>query len=254
MARKVIFILVALALSAPALYAAERGVAMELFTATWCGYCPYANYALNRIYDEQGPDKWAPVAWHASSSGMWYTVDAEARKGYYGVTAYPWAWCDGSISHRGAYTSNEEMYTWYMSSFNIRRAAASPLTIEFVHFSYGEGKASVMVNLTLEEALAAGHACHFVLWEDNLSYGGHDYRFVSRKLETKDVTVSAANESEEIGVTFTLDGAWKTADLGISVFVQDPTTKEIKQARAKMLEEGVSVVPTSLGKVKTLFR
>jgi hypothetical protein len=253
MARKVIFILAALALSAPTLYAAERGVAMELFTATWCGYCPYANHALNRIYDEQGPDKWVPVAWHASSSGMWYTAEAGTRKNYYGVTGYPTAYADGVIEHRGAYTSNDQMYTWYMGSFNTRRAIPSPLTIEFLHFSYGEGKASVMVELTLEEALAAGHVCHFVLWEDNLSYGGRDYSFVERALVTKDVTVTAANESEEIGVTFTLDGGWKAADLGISVFVQDPTSKEIKQGRAKMLEEGVSVVPTSLGKVKTLF-
>jgi hypothetical protein len=182
---------------------------------------------------------------------LYVTPEAQARAGYYGVNAYPWTWFDGVLSHRGAYTNNDEMYTWYMSSFNIRRFAASPLTIEFVHKSYGDNKASVMVKLTLEEALAAGHVCHFVLWEDQV--GGH-YRFVERRFATKDVTVSSANETEEIGTTFALDPTWNAANLGVSVFVQDQTGKEVKQARSTMLEEGVGVTPSSVGRVKALFR
>jgi hypothetical protein len=208
---------------------------------------------LEQIANEQGLDKWVPVAWHCSASGLWYTSEAAARMGYYGVTGYPTCWVDGVIMHRGAYTNNEQMYNWYMGSFNSRRMVSSPLTITFVHKSYGEGKASVKVKLELEEDLAAGHVCHIVLWENNMSYSGRNYSYVERRLETRNVTITSKSQSEEFSQTFTLDGGWKTADLGVSVFVQDPTGKEIKQGRATMLEAGTSVTPTSLGRVKALF-
>jgi hypothetical protein len=208
---------------------------------------------LERIYNEQGPDKWVPVAWHSSSSGMWYTTEAGARRVYYGVTGYPTAYVDGTIMHRGAYTNNDQMYNWYMSSFNTRRAVTSPLTIEFLQKSYGNNTAAIKVKLTLEQSIPSGHVCHLVLWEDDMSYGGRTYRFVERRADTKNVTITNANETQEISTVFALDGGWKKADLGVSVFVQDPNGKEIKQGRATMLEVALNVTPTSLGRVKALY-
>ncbi len=206
---------------------------------------------MDRIYDEQGPDKWVPVAWHVG--GYFVTGEASARGSYYGVSGIPHMWADGVMSHRGAYTNNEQMYAWYMSSFNMRRAVKAPLTITYLQKQYAGGKVMVKVKVDLEESIAAGHVCHIVLWETNLSYSGRNFAYVERRATTKDVTVTAANETQEIGTTFTLDGGWKLADLGVSVFVQDPTGKEIKQGRATMLEAGSSVTPTSLGRVKALF-
>lgn len=193
------------------------------------------------------------MAWHSSASGQWYTSEAAARAGYYGLTGYPTCYIDGIVMHRGAYTNNEQMYNWYKGTFDARRLVASPLTIDFVHKSYGTTMASVKVKLTLEQSISAGHVCHIVLWENNLSYSGRNYAYVERRATTKDVTITAANESQEIGTTFTLDGGWKLADLGVSVFVQDPSGKEVKQGRATLLEAGTSVTPTSLGRVKALF-
>lgn len=208
---------------------------------------------MERIYNEQGPDKWVPVAWHCSTSGMWYTSEAGARRAYYGVTGYPTAYVDGIIMHRGAYTNNEQMYNWYMGSFNTRRAVASPLTIEFLQKSCGNYTAVVKVKLTLEQSIPSGHVCHLVLWEDKMSYGGKSFRFVERRADTKNVTITNANETQEISTTFSLDAGWKKADLGVSVFVQDPNGKEIKQGRATMLEAALNVTPTSLGRVKALY-
>jgi hypothetical protein len=188
-----------------------------------------------------------------SPSGLWYTPESAGRAGYYGVSGIPQLWMDGLVQHRGAYTNNEQMYSWYMGTFNSRTTIPSPLTIDFLHKSYGNNMASVKVKLTLEQSIPAGHVCHIVLWEDNLSYSGRPYRFVERRLATKDVTITGANETQEISTTFALDASWKTTDLGVSVYVQDPNGKEIKQARATKLEAGTSVTPTSLGRVKALF-
>lgn len=205
---------------------------------------------MGRIFDEQGPDKFAPVSWYSRGGSLYVTPEAQGRAGYYGVNAYPWTWFDGVISHRGAYTNNEQMYNWYMGSFNTRRAITSPLTIEFIHRSYGENMASVKVKLTLEQSIPEGHVCHIVLWEDKVA---NHYRFVERRAYNEAVTVTNANDTQEIGTTFTLDSGWNAANLGVSVFVQHLAGKEIKQGRATMLEAGVSVTPTSLGRVKALY-
>jgi hypothetical protein len=197
-------------------------------------------------------DKWVPTAWH--TYGYYGTSEGSARGSYYGVSGIPQLWVDGIIQHRGAYTNNEQMYNWYMGTFNTRTVIPSPLTIDFVRKGYGGGKACVTVKLTLEQGISAGHVCHLVLWENNLSYSGRNYAYVERRADTKAVTITNANESQEISATFTLDGGWNTANLGVSVYVQDPSGKEIKQARATTLEAALSVKPASLGRVKALYK
>jgi hypothetical protein len=203
---------------------------------------------LDRIYDEQGPDKWVPVAWHVG--GSYFTGEASARGGYYGVSGIPHMWADGIISHRGAYTNNDQMYAWYMSSFNIRRAAAAPLTITFLQRQYANGKVMVKFKVDLEQGIAAGHVCHVVLWEDNV---GGRYRFVERAATTKNVTITGQGQSQEFEHEFTISG-WNEANLGVSVFVQDPNGKEVKNGRAGKLENAYAVSPSSVGRVKALYR
>jgi hypothetical protein len=185
---------------------------------------------------------------------MWYTTEAGARAGYYGVSGLPTAYVDGIIMHRGAYTNNEQMYAWYMTSFNARRAAKAPLTVTFLQKQYANGKVMVKVKVDLEEAIAAGHVCHIVLWEDNMEYGGRKFRFVERAFTTKNVTITGQGQNEEFTHEFTIQSGWNEANLGISVFVQDPTGKEVKNGRATTLESAYAVTPASVGRVKALFR
>jgi hypothetical protein len=205
---------------------------------------------MDRIYNEQGPDKFVPVAWYSRGGSLYVTPEAQGRAMYYGVNAYPWTWFDGVLSQRGAGATPEDTYYIYLAMFNTRRVIASPLTIEFIHRSYGENKASVKVKLKLEQSISEGHVCHIVLWEDKVA---NWYRFVERRADNKPVTITNANDTQEIGTTFTLDSGWNAANLGVSVFVQHLATKEIKQGRATMLVEGVGVTPTSLGRVKALY-
>lgn len=205
---------------------------------------------MDRIYNEQGPDKFVPIAWYNRPGSMYTTPEAYARAAYYGVGAWPWVFFDGIMSHRGAYP-NEQNYLWYMSSFNMRRAVKAPLTVTFLQKQYAGGKVMVKVKVDLEEAIAAGHVCHIVLWEDKV--GGH-YRFVERAFTTKNVTITGKGQNQEFTHEFTIKSGWKEAELGVSVWVQDPTGKEVKNARAAKLEPGDAVTPTSVGRVKALFR
>jgi hypothetical protein len=197
-------------------------------------------------------DKWVPVAWHVG--GYFYTSEGAARGGYYGVSGIPQLWADGIIQHLGAYTNNEQMYQWYIGTFNSRRTVSSPLAVTILKNSYGNGKASVKVKIDLDDNVASGHLCHIVLWETNLNYGGRNYAFVERALATKNVTVTNKGQSEEFSHEFTLQGSWKVADLGVSVLVQNNSTKLMANGYGTKLVAGMAVAPTSLGRVKALYR
>jgi hypothetical protein len=138
-----------------------------------------------------------------------------------------------------------------MGTFNSRRAVKAPLTVTFLQKQYAGGKVMVKVKVNLEEGIPAGHVCHIVLWEDKV--GGH-YRFVERAFTTKNVTITGQGQNQEFTHEFTIQGGWKETELGLSVFVQDPTGKEVKNARAAKLESAYAVNPASVGRVKALFR
>ena len=106
----------------------------------------------------------------------------------------------------------------------------------------------------LEENLAEGHVCHIVIWEDKV-VSDKTYRFVARRMAQYElITVSKKGQAQTIKRTFTLGAGWNKANLGVSAFVQKFATREILNGRATKLVPGVAVEPTSLGRVKTLFR
>jgi thiol-disulfide isomerase/thioredoxin len=49
----------------PPLYATtQRIVLAELFTATWCGFCPYATRAINELADQYGSSRLVVLQYH----------------------------------------------------------------------------------------------------------------------------------------------------------------------------------------------
>ena len=188
------------------------------------------------------------MVWYNRSGSLYVTPEAIARGVYYSVDAHPYVFFDGIIPHRGAYPE-EQNYQWYMSSFNVRRTVNAPVAITLLQKQYANGKVMVKVKVDLEENISAGHVCHIILWEDNV--GGH-YRFVERAFTTKDLTITSQGQSEEFEHEFTISG-WDEANLGLSVFVQDPVSKEVKNGRAGVLENAYAVEPTSVGRVKALY-
>jgi flagellar basal body-associated protein FliL len=75
-----------------------RHVLFELITATWCGNCPAADGAFDRMLSNETyqPDKFTGVEIHPSSSGDFYNTDSLARHNWYGHgNSHPTAIFDG---------------------------------------------------------------------------------------------------------------------------------------------------------------
>jgi len=152
---------------------------------------------------------------------------------------------------------SSQTYNNYLALFNTRKDVAGPLAVTFLTNSFGEGHASVKVRVRLEEDLSAENVCHIALWETDVVESSETHYYVERAMTTKKLTVTKANQKEEFSHVFTLKTEWKTANMGVTAFVQCntwPNEKLIQNGAAVKLVEGVVVAPASLGRVKALFR
>jgi hypothetical protein len=150
-----------------------------------------------------------------------------------------------------------QTYSRYLQLFNTRKAVPSPLTLTFLKSSYGGGHASVRVRVRLEEDLPASHVCHITLWEADVVESNETHRYVERAMATKDVTITKTGQTQGFSHTFQLKAGWDVAKLGVTAFVQCttwPNEKLIQNGAAAKLAEGIAVDPTSLGRVKALYR
>lgn len=151
---------------------------------------------------------------------------------------------DGVLS--GNWTSLSD----YQNNYNTRHALASPLSISLVSKSLSSTEAKMTVKVTLEETVPAGLKVYIFLWEDHVS----NWRYVERAYTIKDLTITAPNQTEDFSHTFSVQSSWIQDNMGFTVLVQDPASPlEVRNAFASKFVN-VGVTPSSLGRVKTLFR
>jgi hypothetical protein len=193
------------------------------------------------------------VAFH--TKGALGTTEGTARWGnYYNESGIPVSHVDGRWRSSGG---SSQTYDNYLLLFNTRTVVASPLTVTFLTNSFGEGHASVKVRVRLEEDLPSENVCHVALWETDVVESSETHRYVERAMITRDVTITKANQFQEFSHVFNLESGWKTANLGVTAFVQCntwPNEKLIQNGAAAKLVEGITVAPASLGRVKALYR
>lgn len=169
---------------------------------------------------------------------------------FYGQSTVPHHFTDGILRCNSGYST-------YVSHYNTRRVISAPLTITLLEYTLGANTAYVKVRVVLDENLPAGHSVYIGLWEDNVvvggTYGTTPVRVMERDLATKSLTITSKSQTENFEHTFTVNGAWKRADLGITAWVQGSSSdREVHNAAAAWFST-LSVSPASLGRVKALF-
>jgi hypothetical protein len=171
---------------------------------------------------------------------------------YYGQRYVPNHFTDGVLNRIGSGN-----YSNYVADYNTRRVISAPLTITFLSQTLGSNTAYVKVQVKLESNLPAGHTIYLGLWEDKVvvggSYGSTPVRVMERDMATTALTITNANQTQDFEHTFTVQSGWKRADLGVTAWVQGPTTdKEVHNAAASKFNT-TAVTPSSLGRVKAIF-
>ncbi len=226
----------------------ERTTVIEVFTATWCQYCPPQAFANNRLYDELGHERYMVLEHHASASGLIYLPASSSRMSQYGATGYPTAvmdgggyyyndangngvngaklWSSGGTTKWQRYFDNRDM-------FEAERNRNSNLTISLSgNLTSSQGTVRAFIEAT-DDITETNLKVKFMVYESNIyvqRHGGGEnylhhrvYDHVVREILT-DYTVPAtfdqAGDTLDIEKTFTINGAWDIRSLGVAVMVQ----------------------------------
>jgi hypothetical protein len=136
-----------------------RHVLAELFTSEFCGFCPGAVGAMDRIARDSTyyPSKMSLIEWHPNSGGYadkYGFLASDARISWYfggHSMGYPTSIFDGDIEHVGGSSdgNNTAVDTNYKNHINTRAAIASPLDMTTKGFKDSN---SGWINVSIELA------------------------------------------------------------------------------------------------------
>jgi hypothetical protein len=189
----------------------------------------------------------APIGWV-----FYVSPHVSQRFSFYSQTYVPNHFTDGVIGRIGSGN-----YANYVADYNTRHAVSAPLTLTFLSKSLTSSNAYAKVQVKLESGLPSGHTIYMALWEDNVvvggTYGSTPVRVLERDLASTAVTISSSSQTQDFEYTFNVQSGWKSNDLGITAWVQGPSSEAEVHNAAATTFENAAVSPTSLGRVKALY-
>jgi hypothetical protein len=219
------------------LWASQRVMVIEDFTATWCTYCPGGARGMDEL-DFRSYDSVVPIAYHPSTQAPqdpYYTPEAAARMSYYSIGGYPTVVLDGSYKIEGGVHTGT-MYLYYLNYFRTRMGVPSPLTIT-LSIAYDTtartGQLTIKINNTSGSSVSG--QLHTVLTESHIYYpwqGMDSLHYVERAMlpnSSGEAVTIAAGDSLTKTRDFTVDPSWIASHCDFVVFVQDNSTKAMYQ-------------------------
>lgn len=217
---------------------APRTVMLELFTASWCAGCPYADEAAEMLFVDYGPERLSLVQYHYQIPDQLATPETNDRGIDYnaGGTGLPAAWFDGTDGpNTVVQASVENFYNLYKSKIDTRLKTSSPIGISV---SMTETSGNITVSATFEKhtTIVATEPMfsRYVLYENAVENQSVVYYYVVRDIEEKPFNYDNLPYSED--VTFQIPGYWNKSNIGAVVFVQVEDNEEILQSANSVFE------------------
>ncbi len=218
--------------------AVPKAVLGELFTATWCGYCPASDNAFHNLIDNASyfPGRFTAIEWHPTQNDQYGTSETDAVCNWYGVSAYPTAIFDGVSSMVGGSTDANDpaIYSAYKQRIDAR-PATSPIKLELSAYIINGAVTYAAVNVTAVDSVSGYNSLKVkaVVVEDlQLIHNNGNLRWTPRDvLFAQDLSISQGDTKSFSG-TGSLGGGWDNSRLGVVAYVQNQNTKEVVQSIA----------------------
>lgn len=203
-------------------------VLVEIGTYLTCGYCPGAAMGADDLVENGHP-----VAIVENHQGDGYSnTYSHSRNSLYGITGYPTAFFDGTLSVVGGSASNS-MYGSYVPKVNTRMDVLTPFSLDFTYTDNGNNNYTVSADISLLEDYDNDVVLHIFITESHIpeNWGGLDeVNFVNRLMAPdQNGTALDFSGSDDIveEVSFDTDANWNTDNCEIVLAIQDMTTKEV---------------------------
>jgi PKD repeat protein len=230
-------------------------VVLEIGTGTGCQYCPGAAMGAHDLL--LNGCQVAVIEYHSyNSSDPFNTTEAAARTGYYGITGYPTAFFDGTLSHVGGST-NTSLYTTYLPLYQQRYAVLSPLTIDITGTNTGNVYNITLTITKVGTITATDLRAHLVLTESDIPYSWQGQTVINNTERLmvpnqSGTTISFSSGNQVVlNLSFTKNASWVTNNCELIAFVQDNSTKECLNGAKKMLNNLYLPLPTNFSATPT---
>jgi thiol-disulfide isomerase/thioredoxin len=223
--------------------AAEKRVSIvELFTATWCHFCPAAEKGVSAAY-AQHKDDFIFLEYHIGRDGL-STKETENRAHFYYVTGTP----TGVVNGTYKFISSDAIVQKGVDRalFDAKEMADALVRIESVSLT----KTGIDAYVSTDSAISEDTNLFILLVEDHVQYKGKDYRFVVRSIKEFDAFKSGEKKAE-----FKLDSSYSTANLYIVAFVQGAKSRKIYQSAMQNINSNASaLLPPSVLPASDTFK
>ena len=218
--------------------AERQQVVLEIGTGVWCVYCPGAAMGADDLLNS-GADV-AVIKYH--SGDMYANSFSSARLSFYGISSFPTAKFDGTLTVAGG-SASSSMYGQYLARYNTRKS--TPTSFELSFDATTQGNAS-QISINVEKVFAytgTNLVVHFVLTETNIPHNWFNQQYVKNVARLMSPGASgtpvnfSSSNTQTVNLNFTLNPAWVKENLELIAFIQDMSTKEILQAGKIMFAE-----------------
>jgi len=213
---------------------ATRNVLLELFTATWCSGCPFADAAAEALKADYG-ERVSLLQYHIWDDGF-DTPATDARAEQYNAadTNIPALWVDGVESKFGA-QSESEAYNSYKSLLEKRLAVDSPLELEITSANISAGYINVRVNLSAIDSIPqSAFNLRIAIYENKLLYDepkpDTTYNYVVRDIAER--SINASSLPLILAANLEFNASWNYSNMGAVVFAQIGDSGEVLQSHS----------------------
>ncbi len=201
--RLVIFFM--LLLSASLALATQIEVVGEVFTQTWCGYCPAARSGLLQLSEEQ--TNVIPLIWNGGTSEATCPTSPNysARGSMYGVSGIPHAQFGGYLEDVGGGTT----YPRYLVKYNQIIDDDAPAEIEMVFTQSDPDNFLIQADVTLTaDITTSNNKIMFIVTQRYTD----DYFCVVRRYEAQDFDLSLNGDTGTYSATLGADFEYDDVD------------------------------------------
>ncbi len=211
----------------------NRNILVEVMTNSHCVLCPAAHNAVDSyLSSNQNASRVKLIFYHMNfpypddQLNVANTLDASARNSYYGpFSGTPQTFFDGKIASTN--------YSQWTSLIDSRLAVKTPIEIK-LSGTQNTGTLSVAADVTTAPGFSANDlSIQFVLVE-NVNYSGRNgisfHKNVMRTIAGTPNGKSITSVSQKINSTIQISPSFVKENLGVVVFVQRTSTKEVLQS------------------------
>ncbi len=225
-----------IALVAGSAQAAERSVVAELMTATWCGYCPWAEAALLDLEAEYDYDRFVTIGYHVNDE--YSNAESDSRISYYNISGTPTTAFDGTSKIVGGW---DGVYNSYKNRIDADMVEESQIELSMTGSVAGDQVDYTVHALADAPPDYVNPRLYVALGERDLIDNGEEMRPVVRRIVSHELTglVQRGDEAVFTG-SFDIEEEWKTPALEVFAFVQDLADKRIDQSTRLFFTEFAS--------------